>query len=81
MIIVLTRNASITNHFIITGASFDNFLDAIDSSFCTFEGADDPRGDDPTQDGIYPDPLKGGYKGPENCGGFAATKVISTSYS
>lgn len=35
---------------------------------------------DPTQDGIYPDTLPGGYTGPENCGGFAATKVISTSY-
>ncbi|MCJ1352337.1 MAG: hypothetical protein MMC33_002321 [Icmadophila ericetorum] len=58
------------------GASFNNFLDAIDGSFCTFEG-----GDDPTQDGVYPDPLPGGYKGPENCGGFAATKVISTSYA
>lgn len=58
------------------GASFNNFLDAIDGSYCTFEG-----GDDPTQDGIYPDPLPGGYKGPENCGGFAATKVISTSYA
>ena len=58
------------------GASFNNFLDAIDGSFCTFEG-----GDDPTQDGVYPDPLPGGYKGPENCGGFSATKVISTSYA
>ncbi|MCJ1312860.1 hypothetical protein MMC25_006536 [Agyrium rufum] len=57
------------------GASFNNFLDAIDGSYCKFEG-----GDDPTQDGVYPDPLPGGYKGPENCGGFAATKVISTSY-
>ncbi|KAL9623206.1 MAG: hypothetical protein Q9160_002521 [Pyrenula sp. 1 TL-2023] len=59
----------------VQGASFNNFLDAIDGSYCTFEG-----GDDPTQDGVYPDPLPGGYKGPENCGGFAATKVISTSY-
>ena len=59
----------------VEGASFNNFLDAIDGSYCTFEG-----GDDPTQDGVYPDPLSGGYKGPENCGGFAATKVISTSY-
>ena len=57
------------------GASFNNFLDGIDGSYCTFEG-----GNDPTQDGIYPDPLPGGYKGPETCGGFAATKVISTSY-
>jgi tripeptidyl-peptidase-1 len=61
------------------GGSFNNFLDAIDGSYCTYEG-----GDDPTQDGVYPDPAKAGpgvYKGPENCGGFAATKVISTSYS
>ena len=58
------------------GASFNNFLDAIDGSYCTFEG-----GDDPTQDATYPDPFPGGYTGPENCGGFAATKVISTSYA
>lgn len=63
---------------LVQGASFNNFLDAIDESYCTFEG-----GDDPTQDGIYPDPYStgaGAYQGPENCGGFAATKVISTSY-
>ena len=24
------------------GASFDNWLDAVDKSFCTFEGGDDP---------------------------------------
>ena len=24
------------------GASFDNWLDAVDGSFCTFEGGDDP---------------------------------------
>ena len=56
--------------------SFNNFLDAIDGSYCTFEG-----GDDPVFDATYPDPLPGGYEGPENCGGFAATNVISTSYS
>lgn len=58
--------------------SFDNFLDAIDASYCTFEG-----GDNPEFDPIYPDPYDtypGAYEGPENCGGFAATKVISTSY-
>ena len=60
---------------LVEGASFNNFLDAIDGSYCTYEG-----GDDPTQDAIYPDTLPGGYTGPENCGGFAATKVISTSY-
>ncbi|KAK5117542.1 hypothetical protein LTR62_004964 [Meristemomyces frigidus] len=63
---------------LVEGASFNNFLDAIDGSYCTYDG-----GDDPTQDGVYPDPYPyaGAYEGPENCGGFAATKVISTSYS
>lgn len=60
---------------LVEGASFNNFLDAIDGSYCTYEG-----GDDPTQDAVYPDPY-GGYEGPENCGGFAATKTISTSYA
>jgi tripeptidyl-peptidase-1 len=58
----------------IQGASFNNFLDAIDGSYCTFEG-----GDDPSQDAVYPDPPDG-YIGPANCGGFQATKVISTSF-
>ena len=60
---------------LIEGASFNNFLDAIDGSYCTFEG-----GDDPSADAIYPDPPDG-YIGPANCGGYSATKVISTSYS
>jgi tripeptidyl-peptidase I len=59
---------------LVEGASFNNFLDAIDGSYCTFEG-----GDDHSQDAIYPDP-ENGYIGPANCGGYAATKVISTSY-
>ncbi len=58
---------------LVEGASFNNFLDALDKSYC--------GGDDPTQDGIYPDPLAGGYKGPEDCGKYAPAKVISTSYS
>jgi tripeptidyl-peptidase-1 len=52
------------------GASFNNFLDAFDASFCA--------GDDPVQDSHYPDP--GGYTGPETCGGYTPAKVISTSY-
>jgi tripeptidyl-peptidase I len=35
----------------VAQASFNNFLDGIDASYCTYEG-----GDDPSQDGIYPDP-------------------------
>ncbi|KAG4433305.1 hypothetical protein IFR05_011202 [Cadophora sp. M221] len=56
----------------LEGASFNNFLDAIDGSYCKYQG-----GDDPDQDAVYPDPYGEGfgvYKGPENCGGFAATK-------
>lgn len=59
----------------IQGASFNTFLDALDASYCSYLG-----GDDPIQDAIYPDPAPGGYKGPKSCGGFAATKIISTSY-
>ncbi|KAH0829150.1 peptidase S8/S53 domain-containing protein [Lanmaoa asiatica] len=59
----------------VEGASFNNFLDAIDGSYCTFEG-----GDDPSQDGIYPDTQPGGYMGPEACGTVKPAYVISTSY-
>jgi len=60
---------------IVEGASFNNWLDAVDGSFCTFEG-----GDNPTFDGIYPDPAKGGFKGPESCGIIAPPFVVSVSY-
>ncbi|KDQ54115.1 hypothetical protein JAAARDRAFT_136070 [Jaapia argillacea MUCL 33604] len=59
----------------VEGASFNNFLDAIDGTFCTFEG-----GDDPYYDSVYPDPYGGGYNGPEDCGIVAPANVISTSY-
>ncbi|KAG8221246.1 peptidase S8/S53 domain-containing protein [Butyriboletus roseoflavus] len=59
----------------VEGASFNNFLDAIDGSYCTFEG-----GDDPTQDFAYPDLNPGGYTGPEACGTVKPANVISTSY-
>ncbi|KII91521.1 hypothetical protein PLICRDRAFT_105438 [Plicaturopsis crispa FD-325 SS-3] len=60
---------------LVEGASFNNLLDALDGSFCTLDG-----GDDPTQDGIYPDPAAGGYKGAESCGIVKPANVISTSY-
>jgi len=60
---------------LVEGAGFDNLLDAVDKSFCTFEG-----GDDPTQDGIYPDLLPGGFKGPESCGIIQPPFVVSVSY-
>ncbi|EMD39042.1 hypothetical protein CERSUDRAFT_112730 [Gelatoporia subvermispora B] len=59
----------------VVGGSFNNMLDALDASFCTFEG-----GDDPTQDGIYPDTALGGFDEPENCGTVKAADIISTSY-
>ncbi|KAF8576122.1 subtilisin-like protein [Ramaria rubella] len=60
---------------LVEGASFNNLLDALDASYCTFEG-----GDDPTQDGIYPDNQPGGFKGKESCGIAKPANVISTSY-
>ncbi|KAK5119268.1 hypothetical protein LTR85_007882 [Meristemomyces frigidus] len=58
--------------------SFNNFLDAIDASYCTYDG-----GDNSTEDAVYPDPYPGpgSYQGNQNCGTYAAAKVISTSYS
>ncbi|KAF9474020.1 subtilisin-like protein [Pholiota conissans] len=53
------------------GAGFDNWLDAIDGSFCTFEG-----GDDPEQDGIYPDAVGS----PQSCGIIKPPNVVSISY-
>jgi len=52
-------------------ASSNQFLDAIDSSYCH---------DDPSADPHYPDHRPGGYKGPLTCGKYRAAKVISTSY-
>ncbi|KAJ7456010.1 peptidase S8/S53 domain-containing protein [Mycena galericulata] len=59
---------------LVIGGTFNNFLDALDDSYCTFEG-----GDDPDIDSIYPDNLPGGYQG-HDCGTVKATNVISTSY-
>ncbi|KAI0752912.1 subtilisin-like protein [Daedaleopsis nitida] len=59
----------------VLSGSFNNLLDGLDGSFCTFDG-----GDDPSQDAVYPDTQPGGYKGPEDCGGKKTAYVISTSY-
>ncbi len=78
----------------VLGASFNNLLDALDGSFCSFEG-----GDDSSQDSVYPDPAPGGFKGmfggtrsraeltsfafagKEDCGTVKPASIISTSYS
>ncbi|KAI0671929.1 subtilisin-like protein [Trametes maxima] len=59
----------------VQGASFNTLLDALDGSYCSFEG-----GDDPFQDPSYPDPF-GGYQGKTQCGVVTPAHVISTSYS
>ncbi|KAI0102716.1 peptidase S8/S53 domain-containing protein [Nemania sp. FL0031] len=58
-------------------ATNNNFLDAIDGTYCTFEG-----GDDPVWDGIYPHDasLPNAYTGEPMCGTYNATHVISVSY-
>jgi tripeptidyl-peptidase I len=56
------------------GASFNNLLDALDGSFCSFGG-----GDDSVNDGIYPDPDPAGYQ-QQDCGTITPAHVISTSY-
>ncbi|KAF7800220.1 hypothetical protein EIP86_011467 [Pleurotus ostreatoroseus] len=62
----------------IVCGSFNNLLDAFDATFCTFEG-----GDDPSMDGIYPDPSNqtGAFKGPEDCGTLKPASVISSSFA
>lgn len=57
----------------VEGASFNNFLDAIDGSYCTSGG-----GDNPTYDGIYPDTASGGYKGAAVCS-YIHDPTVSTS--
>ncbi|KAJ7149248.1 subtilisin-like protein [Mycena crocata] len=61
---------------IIQGGSFNNWLDAVDGSYCTFDG-----GDDPDIDGIYPDLSPGGFPGPESCGVIDPPHTISVSYA
>jgi tripeptidyl-peptidase-1 len=57
---------------------FNNFLDAIDGSYCTYSafGETGNSAIDPS----YPDPNSGGYKGQLQCGVYKPTNVISISY-
>ena len=50
---------------------FNNFLDAIDGSYCSTISPLDPQ---------YPDPKAGGYKKKLQCGVYKPTNVISLSY-
>ena len=49
----------------------NNFLDAIDGSYCDVQEPQDPP---------YPDPLPGGYGNSKMCGTFKPTNVVSVSY-
>lgn len=56
----------------------NNFLDAIDGSYCTYSAFGE-TGNSPL-DPPYPDPAPGGYKGQLQCGVYKPTNVISISY-
>ncbi|KAH9831768.1 peptidase S8/S53 domain-containing protein [Rhodofomes roseus] len=64
---------------LVEGASPNDVLDALDASYCTYEG-----GDDPNLDPVYPDP-DGGYQGKartrHDCGTAPLPNVLSFSYS
>ncbi|KAK1094542.1 hypothetical protein LTR48_000091 [Friedmanniomyces endolithicus] len=55
--------------------TFNIFLDALDGSYCSYEG-----GDQPYIDPAYPDPNEYGYTGPLQCGGAPVSNVFSVSY-
>ncbi|KAF3938743.1 Aorsin [Dactylella cylindrospora] len=54
---------------------YNNFLNAIDGSYCSYDG-----GNDPAIDATYPNAASGGYKGRMMCGTYEPTLVLSISY-
>jgi len=56
----------------------NNFLDAIDGSYCTYSAFGETGNSD--LDPPYPDPAPGGYKGSLQCGVYKPANVISISY-
>ncbi|KAI0884159.1 Pro-kumamolisin, activation domain-containing protein [Annulohypoxylon maeteangense] len=61
---------------------FNNFLDALDGSYCT-SSAYEETGNNPDYDYTYPDPAsesEGAYKGELQCGVYEPTNVLSISY-
>jgi tripeptidyl-peptidase I len=57
---------------------FNDFLDAIDGSYCTYEAYGEKGNSD--IDPVYPDPDPEGYKGKLQCGIYRPTNVVSLSY-
>lgn len=58
-----------------SSGTFNIFLDALDGTYCTYQG-----GDAPYIDPVYPDPNDGGFQDPLQCGGAPVSNVISISY-
>ncbi|KAJ6255895.1 Aorsin [Drechslerella dactyloides] len=58
-----------------TKEEYNNFLNAIDGTYCNYDG-----GNDPVIDAVYPDPAAGGYKGTPMCGVYEPSLVLSISY-
>ncbi|KAK9420506.1 putative Peptidase S8/S53 domain-containing protein [Seiridium unicorne] len=56
------------------GGLGNDFLDAVDPDYCTFDG-----GDDPLYDPTYPQFQ--GYQGPAMCGTYNVTNVVSISFA
>ena len=65
------------NNYTFSGF-LNNFLDAIDGSYCNFTAFGETGNS--IVDPPYPDPLPGGFKSSLQCGVFQPTKVISISY-
>jgi tripeptidyl-peptidase-1 len=72
-----TDDDVVENNYTFLGF-LNNFLDAIDGSYCDFTAFGE-TGNSPI-DPPYPDPRPGGFKGALECGVFQPTKVISISY-
>lgn len=56
------------------GGLFNDFLDAVDASYCHYDGGDDPEFDPKF-------PIFGGWQGPAMCGTYKVTNVVSISFA
>ncbi|KAJ4998004.1 Aorsin [Colletotrichum sp. SAR 10_66] len=63
------------------GGLFNNFLNAVDGSYCAYDAFGE-KGNDDNFDDVYPDTTSpDGYQGKVQCGISTLTNVISISYS
>ncbi|KAJ3549709.1 hypothetical protein NM208_g376 [Fusarium decemcellulare] len=56
------------------GGIANDFLDAVDASYCKYDGGDDPEFDPKF-------PVFGGFQGPAMCGTYKVTNVVSISFA